>query len=78
MKYTICYVYFYKFIEVWHKIRDGRQKGGGCDSCGGRGIIMRWLTLSFSAYIFAIFVSFLLYLLLRIIHEYSSYCIIGN
>ena len=50
----------------------------GCDSCGGRGIIIIWPTQSFSASIFAVFVSLLLYLLIRIIHDYPSYCIIGN
>ena len=58
--------------------RDGRQKVSGCDSCGGREIIMIRPTQSFSPYIFAVFVSLLLYLLLIIIHEYPSYCIIGN
>ena len=78
MKSKVCYVYLCKFTGLWHSNSYGRQKGSGCDSCGGRGINMRWPTQSFSASIYSVFVRLLLYLLLRIIHEYTSYCTIGN
>ena len=78
MKYTVCYVYLWKFIGVWHSTRDGKQKGSGCDSCVGKGIIMGWPNQSFIASIFAVFVGLLLQLLLINIYEYPYYCIIGN
>ena len=54
MKSNVCNVYICNFIGVWHRTRDGRQNGSGCDSCGGRGIFMRRPTQSFSASIFAV------------------------
>ena len=57
---SLCNVYLWNFIGVWHRTRYGRQRGSGCDSDRGRVIIMRWPTHSFSASIFVVFVSLLL------------------
>ena len=53
MKSTVCNFYLCNSI-------NGRQNESGCNSAGGRGMIMRWSTQSFSEFIFAVFVSLLL------------------